>query len=71
MVFGSPQIEIGPGKGRVEEDVGKIVEPLLSWERLRGGGQAQFLRDKFLEVVVQRDAPRMRLRNQAFFHFGF
>ncbi len=60
-----------PGKGRVEEEVGEIIEPLLNWALFCGDRHARFLGDKFLEIIVRRDAPRLRSRLQPLFYLGF
>jgi len=41
----------------------------MNWARLGTDEQACFLVGKFLEVVVQQDAPRMRAHRRAFFYF--
>src|SRR5947207_3857330 len=69
MVFGSLQIEIGSGKGRIEQEVGKIIDLLMKRERLRGNRQARLSGNKFVKVVLQGHTARMRPRHQAFFYF--
>ena len=69
IVSGSFQVEIGSREGRIEEEVGKIVETLLNRVQLHGGGQAGFPGNKLLKVVVQRYATRMCARQQALFYF--
>ena len=51
-VFGSLQVEVGSGEGRIEKQIRKIAEPLVNRVHCRGR-QASFPGDQLLKIVVQ------------------